>query len=107
MKVEGTFKADELRIGRITIDYLKSPVEVSALAGLISTKDAQAIAWTKAEGVAWSADTREAINRAREAMERDIARALFGSDSVAKTEAGQKVGTGIGEWVDGEEAPSI
>jgi len=108
MKVEGSFKADELRIGRITIDYLKNPVEVSALAGLVSTKDAQAIAWTKAEGTAWSADTREAINRARESMEQDIARALFGGDiPAARAAETPKVGGGLSEWVDGEEPPSI
>jgi hypothetical protein len=110
MKIDGQLKADEIRVGRIIIDYLRQPMELSALAALINSEDGQAQAWTKAEG-AWSDKTREALNALREAMEEDISRALFGGSSTDETRAGSeglKLGAGLGEWLDEKgDAPSI
>lgn len=109
MKIEGQFKADELRVGRIIIDNLKEPAEFSALAGFISTKDAQTLGWTKATGQ-WSDETRELAVKLRESMESDIHRALFegSSTDTATPGKGLKLSGGLGEHLQGDlDAPSV
>lgn len=108
MKFDGTLKADELRVGRIIADWLKEPAELSALAGLVNTKDGQVVAWTKAQGM-WSDDTREAIGKARDLMARDILKAISTADTDGTTaDKGLKVGGGILEHLEGDDvAPSI
>ncbi len=78
MKIDGNLKADELRVVRITIDYLRQPMEISALAAIVRNEDGETMAWTKAQG-SWSDETRTALNKLRECMEVDISRVLFGT----------------------------
>ncbi len=109
MKIDGTFKVNELRVGRIILDYLREPMEISALAALITNEDGQTLAWTKAQG-AWSDETRDAINKVRSCMEVDINKALFGKAGTAQTKAGEglTVGGGLSEYLQGkDDAPSI
>lgn len=109
MKIEGNIKADELRVGRITIDYLREPMEISALAALVTNKDGQTLAWTKAQG-AWSDETRTALNKLRECMETDVIKVLFGTTTTdaASTDKGLTVGGGLGEHLgESDDAPSI
>ena len=105
MKIDGTLKANELRVGRITIDWLREPIEVSALAGLVNNDDGQTVAWTKARGI-WGDDTRDAINKVRELMERDIVKSISASQTTgAATGKGLEM-SGIAEHLD-DGAPSV
>jgi hypothetical protein len=109
MKIDGNLKADELRVGRIVIDYLRDPMEISALAALILNEDGQTLGWTKAQG-AWSEETRDALNKLRSCMEEDIHKVLFGSERTTKTKSGKglTVGGGLGEHLEGkDDAPQV
>lgn len=97
MPITGTLNADGLSIGRITVDLLQQNPKVTALAALINTKTGQTLAWANAEGGMWSNSTMAKLKELREAMEEDMAKALFSE----YTSMNRSVLSGRGVGVDG------
>ena len=111
MSAQGTLNSDGLTVAQITIDLLQNPAKVHALAALTNSKTGQTLAWAQGDGGVWSTDTMEKLRELREAMEEDLARALFAEHSSVNTRPntkGVKIETGLGEHVGGgADAPSI
>jgi hypothetical protein len=99
MTVRGTFKADALAIGRITVDFLANPSKVHALAALVvESQIAQPLGWCEGSGNMWSPETLTKVRELRDAMERDMARALFATDVLEGTsKTGVIMTSGLGE----------
>lgn len=114
MPITGTLNADGLSIGRITVDLLQQNPKVTALAALINTKTGKTLAWSEGEGATWSNATMTKLKELREAMEEDMAKALFSeyTSSSRSVRGGRGVnvdGAGLSEHL-GEgavEAPSV
>lgn len=113
MPVTGTLNADGLSIGRITVDLLQQNPKVTALAALINTKTGKTLAWSEGEGGVWSNSTMAKLKELREAMEEDMAKALFSEyTSTHRSVRGRGVsvdGAGLSEHL-GEgaaDAPSV
>ena len=84
MPAQGTLNADGLAVARITVDLLQQQPKVDALAALINTKTGKTLAWANAEGGMWSNDTMAKLRELREAMEDDMAKALFSEHATGR-----------------------
>jgi len=109
MPVQGTLKADELRIAQLTLDRTKNPTKLQVLAAMIDTGTGDTRAWIPASGNIWSKETQELLKDLLEQMEEDIARSVLGDSSSSKKSKGLQPPSGIGEHVknDDVEATSI
>ena len=101
MSINGTLKADQLVLGKFSVDWLRETMRVTALAALVNSKTGQTHAFIDGAGVQWSTDTKRALDELRVCMESDLARVhLEGASVVEQTlasgSAGLKV-SGLGE----------
>jgi len=108
MSVKGTLRADELVVARIEVDLLVNPAKVHASAALVSSEGGETLAWTEADGGAWSKETMKKLQELRSSMEEDLARVLFQKEvKRAANKEEERVG-GLGEHLgENTEAPSI
>ena len=75
MSVKGQLKADQLNLGRITIDWMKQQgLQVQVLAALVDTQSGKSRAWVDGTGIIWSEKTGKALEALRLAVEEDLAR---------------------------------
>jgi len=115
MPVQGTLKANELRIAQLTIDRTRDPVRIKVLAAMVDTGTGDTRAWIPAGGDLWSAETRDVMLKLFQSMENDVARsALSNTSGPEQAERGLRPPGGIAEHVAGKgngrdepEAPSI
>lgn len=115
MSVKGTLKADQVNIGRITIDWMKQQgMLVQILAGLIDTTTGNTRGWMDGTGIIWSEKTGRAMEALRQCMEEDLARehltAAQGYLSTSNAPPGLTLPPGgIGEYVGAaaDEPPSV
>ena len=110
--VKGTVVADTLSVARITVDLLRNPVKVHALAGIVNSTTGQTVAWTEGSGGVWSASTMAKLRELRESMETDLGAKIFGDNAVntggplAPTTPTKP--SGLGEHIgDAAEPPSV
>jgi hypothetical protein len=91
--IRGAPKFDGLAVAKISIDYLKTPIEIDVQAAFMNTETGDTHGWTRGT-VAWSDETRGLLNALRVAMERDLAaRHLSGADGGAPVAAATYTGT--------------
>ena len=108
MPVKGTLKECELRVARMSFDFLKQPMNVDVLAALVDPAIGDTRAWVPANGVVWSKETAAALGQLVQCVERDIARLMM--ESSASEERGSTTSmSGIGEHVAGSapDAPQM
>jgi hypothetical protein len=75
MSVNGSLKADQLILGRLTIDWLKQLPQVTVLAACVDSKTGSTRAWLDGTGIQWSESTAKALEALRLSIEEDIASA--------------------------------
>lgn len=103
MSVKGTLRADELRLGRMSIDWLKQSPHVTVLAACVNSKTGNTHAWLDGTGVQWSEGTAKALEALRLSLEQDLAEAhmqgvLPAAGSTTEGSTGLRLpGTGLSE----------
>lgn len=102
MSVKGTLRADQVTLGRMSIDWLKQHPQVTVLAACVNSKTGQTHAWMDGSGVQWSEKTAKALDALRDALEEDLAGAHMSGVSAdagetTKDKTGLKVSSGIAE----------
>lgn len=74
---KGTLKADELKVARITVNFLTQPMKVQAMFALVDSKTGSTLSWSQLDGSAWSDETKSLLRQLCLSMEDDAARHLF------------------------------
>jgi hypothetical protein len=115
MAVQGRLKADQVSLAKFSIDRLRELPKIEVLAALTNSRTGQTHGWVDATAVQWSEKTNRAMRALFEAVEEDVARAHFESDSVMTPDAssedtrGLRIPSGgIGEFLGtAEDVPSV
>lgn len=99
--IRGSPKFDALSVAKISIDYLKNPIEIDVQAAFINTGTGDTHGWTRGSP-GWSDETRGLMNALRVSMERDLAaRHLSGVEgapgAATYTGGGPQQPSGLGE----------
>lgn len=104
--MKGTLDTDEMRVARIEIDFLISPVKFNATFAFVCSRTGATPAFARAEGGIWTTGTLEKLRELCEAMELDMSKAVLTGGSSAPAKAGLKI-EGLGEHLGTTEAPSV
>jgi hypothetical protein len=110
MTTKGTLKADALKLGKLEISWLQSPMKLTVLAALVNESQGSTHAWLDGTGIQWSKETKEALDALKEAIERDLAATHFvGGSETTTLPSGLRMPTaGLGEHLGAaDDAPSV
>lgn len=66
-----TLKADELKVAKISVNFLSNPVRVHSLFALVDTVTGRTVAWSEGEGGLWSNETMAKLRELCILMEED------------------------------------
>lgn len=107
--IKGTLDTDEMRVARISVDYLQNPIKIDVMFGFTSTRTGRTPAFANATSGVWSPATMERLKELCESMEADMARVVLtgGATATSRSTGGISEG-GLGEHVGAPvDAPSV
>lgn len=109
MTVKGTLKGDTLKLGKLDISWLQSPMKLTVLAALVNEDQGSTHAWLDGTGVQWSKETKEALDALKQCIENDLAAVHFvGGSETSTAPSGLRVPSGLGEYLaTSDDAPSV
>lgn len=111
MSAQGALKADQLTLGKLSIDWLvQAGIRITVLAGLVDTRTGKSRAWVDGTGIVWSERTTKAMEALRLSMEGDLAAEHLAGGTVAAGEGKglQLPAPGLSEHLGtNDEVPSV
>jgi hypothetical protein len=108
--IKGTLDTDEMRVVRITADFLLNPLKVDVMFGFTNTRTGRTPAFANATSGVWSPATMEKLKELCESMEADMARVVLsgGASSATMSPKSGYAEGGLGEHVGAPvDAPSV
>lgn len=107
--IQGIPNIDGLSIANIEIDFTKNPIHIRARAGFVNTKSGQTMGWTDFINGPWKKETLERLRAFTDSLESDIASVYLDNSSgiITTTEKSPVAVSGLGEFLEKNDAPSV